>query len=131
MFGNGPKRVSSPEEGSFSEDRRNSAPRATIRGRIIVHNSGQIVIGTGVNISASGIFVETTDPIFRLGETLKLTCRVEGVLRPFHVQAVVVRLNNDRRFPLGYGMRFEGLAEPIRENIQRLIDDLNKVIVAS
>ena len=38
-------------------ERRAAAPRATIAGRVIVHNNGQLVIGSGVNISATGIQV--------------------------------------------------------------------------
>ena len=100
----------------------NRAPRATIKGRIIVHNNGQLVIGSGVNISASGIFVETPDKLFRPGEILKLTCKVEGMKKAFNVIASVTRLNHDPCSPAGYGMRFEGLDKDLAKGIQKLID---------
>ena len=106
-------------------DRRTRAPRATIKGRVIVHNNGQLVIGGGVNISSSGIFVETPDLIFNVGETLKLTCRVDGFLKAFNVTAKVMRFNSDKRFPIGYGLKFSALDQVIALEIQRLVDQAN------
>ncbi|MCB9229104.1 MAG: PilZ domain-containing protein [Deltaproteobacteria bacterium] len=116
------KEMSGPEKRAHID----RSPRATIKGRIIVHNNGQLIIGGGVNISASGIFIETTDKLFQLGETLKLTCRVDGFLKAFNATAVVTRFNDDHRFPLGYGMKFEELDKAIAREIQALIDQINE-----
>ena len=110
--------------GSTSE-RRATAPRATINGRVVVHNNGQLVIGGGVNISSTGIFVETKDQIFTVGERLKLSVRAEAFSRPFNVLAQVVRYNSDPRFPVGYGLRFDDLEGTIAAEIQRAVDSQN------
>lgn len=96
-------------------------PRATINGQIIVHNNGELVIGGGVNISSSGVFVETDQKIFNVGETLKLTCRVDGLSKPFNAEADVMRLNEDPSKPLGYGLSFTNIDETIAQEIDQLI----------
>lgn len=114
------------QEVSVAPERRATAPRASIGGRVIVHNNGQLVIGAGVNISSTGIFVETKDQIFTVGERIKLSVRSESLSRPFNVCAQVVRFNSDPRFPIGYGLRFEDLDESIGIEIQKAVDAHNK-----
>lgn len=101
--------------------RRANAPRASVSGRVVVHNNGQIAIGQGVNISASGLFVETTDQIFTIGSQLKLSVRCHGLARAFNAVAEVIRYNADARYPIGYGLRFEVIDEAIRRDIERLV----------
>lgn len=108
-----------------TEQRKLGTPRATIQGRVVVHNNGQLVIGAGVNISATGIFVETRDQIFNMGEKLKISVRAEGLTRPFNVVAKVIRYNTDTRFPIGYGLQFEGLEDSVRNDVQGLVDRQN------
>ncbi len=112
--------------GAPKTDRALGAPRATIKGRVIVHNNGQLVIGVGVNISASGIFVETKDQIFTVGEELKLSVRTDSLSHPFNVVAQVVRYNSDPRYPIGYGLKFEGLDDSVARDIQDAVDAQNK-----
>jgi hypothetical protein len=107
-------------------ERREAAPRATVSGRVVVHNNGQLVIGGGVNISASGIFVETKDQLFSVGERLKLSVRCEGFTRPFNVVAQVVRYNSDPKLPVGYGLKFEDLDEQVGKEIQSAVDAQNR-----
>lgn len=109
-----------------SEKRGDAAPRATIAGRVVVHNNGQLVIGAGVNISASGIFVETRDQIFTVGEKLKLSVRVDSFQKAFNVVAQVVRYNSDPRFPVGYGLKFEDLDQTVAKDIQKAVDAQNR-----
>ena len=109
-----------------SAERRSAAPRASIGGRVIVHNNGQLVIGAGVNISSTGIFVETKDQIFTVGERLKLSVRSEHLTKAFNVSAQVVRFNSDPRFSLGYGLRFEDLDDSIALEIQKAVDAYNR-----
>jgi Tfp pilus assembly protein PilZ len=104
-----------------SSERRYAAPRASIQGRVIVHNNGQMIIGSGVNISASGIFVETTDQIFTVGDKLKLSVRIDGFVKAFNVFARVVRYNSDPRFPVGFGLTFVGLDKGITDEIERMV----------
>jgi hypothetical protein len=106
---------------SSTPQRRAGAPRATIQGRVIVHNNGQLVIGGGINISTTGIFVETSDEIFKVGEKLKLSVRCDGIKQPFNVMAQVMRFNNDSRFAVGYGLRFENLDPKVQQEIENLV----------
>ncbi len=107
-------------------ERRAAAPRATIQGRVIVHNNGQLVIGGGVNISSTGIFVETKDQLFTVGERLKLSVRADAFTKPFNVVAQVMRYNSDPRFPVGYGLRFEDLDDGMSREIQKAVDEQNR-----
>jgi len=109
-----------------SPARREGAPRASVVGRVVVHNNGQLTIGTGVNISGTGIFVETEDELFTLGERIKLTVRCEGVKKPFNVNAEVVRFNTDKKYPLGYGLRFEDIDSDIQKEIEDLVSAHNQ-----
>lgn len=110
---------------STVERRRANAPRATLSGRVVVHNNGQISIGHGVNISATGIFVETNDQIFTIGEQLKLSVRCDGLNKAFNAEATVIRFNSDQRFPVGYGLQFTSIEDKNRNDIQQLVESLN------
>lgn len=105
--------------------KKDRAPRATINGRIIIHNNDNLAIATGVNISASGIFLETTDLLFKIGEELKLTCRVEGINKPFNVTAKVIRFTENKGQSIGYGLQFLAIEQKISSEIQFLIDQRN------
>lgn len=107
--------------GPATSARRAGAPRASTAGRVIVHNNGQLVIGGGVNISATGIFVETTDELFNVGEILKLSVRCDGLAKPFNAIAQVIRFNSDSRWPVGYGLRFVNLEDAVRLDIERIV----------
>lgn len=102
-------------------NRRAAAPRATVAGRVIVHNNGQLIIGSGVNISSSGIFVETQEQMFNVGEKLKLSVRLDGFVKAFNVIARVIRYNSDPRFPVGFGLSFENLDRYIKDEIDRMV----------
>ena len=104
-----------------SAERRAAAPRASIQGRVIVHNNGQLIIGTGVNISSTGVFVETQEQIFTVGERLKLSVRIDGFVRAFNVVSRVVRYNSDPRFPVGFGLSFENLDPHMAGEIERMV----------
>jgi hypothetical protein len=107
------------------EELRALAPRASIGGRVIIHNNGNLTIGAGVNISTTGIFVETLEPIFSIGEKLKLSVKAEGMDQPFNAVAKVIRYNSDKRFPVGYGLQFEVLSDRAKAAIQALVDAAN------
>ena len=100
-------------------------PRVGVKGRVIAHNDGQVIMSGGINISASGIFVETenTDPSFQVGEQIKLTVKADDLSYPFNVVAEMMRFNSDPNHPTGYGMRFVDLPSTIRADIERLTGD--------
>lgn len=116
-----------PKIPQLTQERRESAPRATISGRVIVHNNGQLVIGSGVNISATGIFVETADRLFTIGENLKLSVRSDSLSKPFNATASVIRYNADPKFSIGYGLHFIELDPKIAGEIQSAVDKLNQM----
>lgn len=120
-----PKRKGSPTSPAQLEELRAIAPRASIGGRVIIHNNGNLTIGAGVNISTTGIFVETLEPIFSIGEKLKLSVKAEGMDQPFNAVAKVIRYNSDKRFPVGYGLQFEVLSDRAKSAIQALVDAAN------
>ena len=104
-----------------TSERRFAAPRATVQGRVIVHNNGQLIIGSGVNISTTGIFVETQEQLFTVGEKLKISLRIDGMSKSFNVFARVVRFNSDPRNPVGFGLTFDTLDKNIGEEIGRVV----------
>jgi len=108
-------------QGKASDERRAAAPRATISGRIVVHNNGQLIIGQGVNISSTGLFVETRDQIFKVGEKLKLSVRIDGFAKAFNATVHVMRFNSDPRYPVGFGMRFENLDATLADEIEKFV----------
>jgi hypothetical protein len=116
--------IQTAEEAELEEKRAN-APRATIQGSVIVHNNGQLCIGSGVNISSTGIFVETGDQIFDIGETLNLTVRCEGLGKSFNVRAKVIRFSSEPPYAPGYGLQFQNLAQDIRERIAEAVRQQN------
>jgi len=118
----------SPES---SKERRKLAPRASVSGQVVVHNNGKLTIGEGVNISSTGIFVETKEQMFTVGEKLKLTVKAKGLKKSFHVTAQVVRFNSDTRYPVGYGLMFEALSQEVAEDIQALVDAQNARLLGS
>ena len=102
------------------------SPRATVSGRVIIHNNGQLVIGSGANISVSGLFLQTGEQIFTIGEDIKLTCKLDSLQRPFHATATVVRFaENDDGAP-GYGFKFVDLDPSITDLIGRLVEKKKK-----
>ncbi|MBQ48690.1 MAG: hypothetical protein CMP10_14920 [Zetaproteobacteria bacterium] len=120
----------SPEGGASGADveqKRQGRPRASVSGRVIVHNDGQLSIGNGVNISDTGMFVETKEQIFSIGEQLKVSIRCDGLTKAFNVLAEVVRFNNDARYPIGYGFRFLNLETQAQKEIQNLVAQENQV----
>ncbi|MFY7927507.1 MAG: PilZ domain-containing protein [Oligoflexus sp.] len=120
------KKTMTPEEEQAHIERRlKAAPRATISGRVVVHNNGQLTIGQGVNISVDGIFVETSQQLFTVGENLKLSVRAQGMPQAFNAEAVVIRVNDDKRFPVGYGLRFSKIDSRSKESIKRLVNEAN------
>lgn len=104
-----------------AQERRAAAPRASIGGRVIVHNNGQLIIGSGVNVSSTGIFVETSDQIFTVGEKLKITVRIVGFVKSFNVTARVIRFNSDPKLPVGFGLAFENLDKFVAEEIEKMV----------
>lgn len=115
----------SPE---LAEIRRQKAPRASVKGRVVLHNNSQLTIGDGVNVSESGMFIETEDSLFTVGETLKLSVRADGLEKAFNADALVIRFNKDSQYPIGYGLQFTDIPDRAKHDIRNLVEQLNKSI---
>ena len=108
-----------------NQSKQQRMARVGIRGRVIAHNNGRVIISGGINISASGIFVETevenNQLGFQVGEQIKLTIKADDLSYPFNVVAEMMRFNTDSsNHPTGYGMKFIDLPEEIKADIERL-----------
>ena len=110
------------------EERRKNGPRVAIGGQIIVHNQGDLVIGSGVNISVAGLFVETHQQLFKVGETLRLTCKVDRLAKPFHANAEVMHFNLNKAYPVGFGMRWTQIDPQVSKEVQKLVDQENMLL---
>ena len=105
---------------------RRKFPRATISGEVVVHNNKNITHSLGVDISASGMFIETHEEIFSVGETIKATCRIQKLSKPFNIQAQVIRFTTaSTHQPSGYGLKFLKIDADRVTEIQKLIDREN------
>ena len=113
--------VSQTDKSDSSKKRKN---RIGLQGKVIAHNNGRVIISGGINISASGIFVETVvenkDPSFKVGELIKLTVKADDLSYPFNVMAEMMRFSYDSNYPSGYGMKFIDLPVTIRDDIEKL-----------
>ncbi|MCX6129389.1 MAG: PilZ domain-containing protein [Proteobacteria bacterium] len=118
--------LSPEEQKQQTENRLLGAPRASIVGRVVVHNNGQLTIGQGVNISEGGVFVETSDQIFTIGETLRLSIRCDGLPKAFNAEAAVIRFNNDPKMPVGYGLKYIKIDGEAQASIRQLVEDANR-----
>lgn len=101
--------------------RRGFAPRISVEGRVIVHNDGQMTIAKGVNISVSGVFIETEEQLFTIGETLKITIKFADLTKSYNCKAQVIRYNSNAKWPVGYGLMFEEKNEDLVTDIRKLV----------
>ncbi len=108
-----------PAVESNGEERRDSR-RASISGRIIVHNRGDVTYADGINISENGLFFESQKEAFKMGEEVKVTIQVREFTRPYNARGIVTRHSSDPDWLIGYGIRFERLDPRLRDEIKLL-----------
>ena len=98
------------------------ANRAPIQELVVAHNNKNIVTGTLLNISTSGVFLETLSAVFKLNEDVKLTIKEgRGLGKPLQLKARVVRYANDPNKPRGYGLELRELNEEVVARIKQYI----------
>ena len=114
------------EFASKPSDKRGNAPRAGVSGRVVVLSEEQASFGRGVNISTTGMFVETSDQLFSVGQSLKVSVRCDGLDKAFNAEAQVVRYNSDPSHPIGYGFQFTSIESANVAAIQKLVDQENE-----
>ena len=81
--------------------RRTRAKRYQLVAKVILHKNERYVMGEGLNISRSGIFVLAARDVFRLNELVRINIRPLGTQTTYKVIARVVRFNGQ-----GYGLEF-------------------------
>ena len=105
-------------EALVTQDARLS-PRAPVEVRVDYETA---VAGRSVNLSQSGIFIRTAQPL-PLHETLTLRFRLPGVAEEFEVQGRVVWSNSQEggTYPQGMGIRFLDLPSSQAERIAAFV----------
>ena len=100
-----------------SRDRR-IQPRAAISDLVVAHNDSNLTSGLVTDISASGIFLETSDKCFRLNDEIKVTLKQStGLGKPILLRGTVVRQTSISRSRFGYGVELMNLDERTRTSI--------------
>ena len=98
-----------------------ASPRAELTGTASLATDGGAVAGENKNISVSGMFVATAQPLFRIGDQISVAVESPDLMSPFSAQAEVVRFNVNRLFQFGYGLRFLGIDNKAITDIARLV----------
>jgi hypothetical protein len=114
--------VGAPESNSGdrtvrSRDRR-IQPRAATSDLVVAHNDSNLTSGLVTEISASGIFIETSDNCFRLNDEIKVTIKQNSSLgKPTLLRGTVVRQTSIGGGRFGYGVELMNLDERTRSTI--------------
>lgn len=108
-------------------DKRGMSKRVPIQELVVAHNDVHVASGFISNISATGVFLETSDNVFNMNDEVKLTVKDgKGLGRPMHLKGVVVRQARDARYPMGYGLELRGLDDAARARISEYIKRYNQ-----
>lgn len=104
-------------QGDNHEERRIEA-RAAIHELVVAHNDTKIAKGNIVDISATGLFLQTDTMCFSINEEIKVTLKEgKGLGRPLNIRGVIVRQANDSRHGQGYGLEIRNIDEKTRHRI--------------
>lgn len=113
-----PAPVSNPGERTVRSRDRRIQPRAPISDSVVVHNDNNLTSGLVTDISASGIFLETSDNCFRLNDEIKITLKQsKGLGKPLLLKGTVVRHTRTGKSGFGYGVELMNLDERTRASI--------------
>jgi len=97
-----------------------SGARFCIQAKVIVHNNRKLVLAKGVNLSRTGVFIDTKEWLFDVGDNLKMTVKAKNDCPAFQVHVRVIRFNKDPNFPMGFGFQFINLEEGLKNQIDQL-----------
>ena len=104
-----------------SRDRR-IQPRAPLSDLVVAHNDNHLTSGLVADISASGIYLETSDNCFRLNDEVKITLKHgTGLGKPILLRGTVVRQTSAGRSRFGYGVELMNLDERTRTTISAYV----------
>jgi hypothetical protein len=111
-----PLLVAIPKQQESQIKRR--APRSTIHELVVAHNGCNVATGHIKNISIYGVYFETEDAVFQVNDEVKLTLKEgQGLGKPMHLKAIVVRQVREQGLHVGYGLELRTLDESSRSRI--------------
>lgn len=98
--------VPPPPVQAQGKDKR-TAFRGDIDEGVVAHNGAKIASGLLKDISTGGVFLETKQKIFQIGEVVKLIVKEgKNIGKPIHFSCEVVRIDESR----GYGLKFKDVS---------------------
>ena len=80
-------------------------PRHAFRAQVLIQKNQRFQKGPALNISKSGIFVETAAKLFEVGEAVRLIIKTSSGDR-YKVVARIARYNDAAHAARGYGLEF-------------------------
>jgi GYF domain 2/PilZ domain len=99
--------------------------RVVMEERVVAHNEQRVVSGKIENISVSGVFFHTSEEVFGLNDSIKLTLKEgKGLGKPVQLQGIVVRKSNSTQGPnktYGYGIELRSIDDASRTRIEDYI----------
>jgi len=103
-------------------ERRVGAPRIPMKGPVHVTGlDAQRLRAELLNISISGLFLNTPRPHLQIGQIVHLNVASPDLGLPFDAKAEVTRYNADARFDVGYGFRFIEVDNQVIVAITKLV----------
>lgn len=95
--------------------------RVTVKARVEIFREKHLVLTNTVDISKSGIFIETDRNILKQGEIVRLICRFNNSNDVVEAKAEVMRYIDQPTKVHGYGLRFSEIDTSVLNVIDRLV----------
>ena len=98
-------RQTKPETARKTAAVKRRAKRYGFAAKVLIHKNTRYVMGQGINVSRSGVFVAAARDVFKVNELVRLDIRPQGTQTTYRIIARVARFQEEgeRR---GYGLEF-------------------------
>lgn len=109
-------------------DDKRREPRTFIKIKIDYSCKGAYLFDYSANMSESGIFLETPDPL-KVGKKVKVSFILPEVLEKIDVTATVAWVNDRKKYPdlpKGMGLKFSRLGKKKKAHIQEVIEKIEE-----
>jgi len=109
------------ETGSGSGNQNNTVrdmPRATVEGRVFIHNEERLFIAPIVDISEGGCFVGQLTALTK-GAKIRAVIKSQTLGQPIQIVGTVIRVETGNR--TGVAIGFTDLPDEARKRIARLV----------